>query len=109
MIEQRIKAEHVELAAVTAKMLRRNSTLGRFAAIARQQVSIATCADLGRMGKPWANASVLCPGFIPMDRGYIRRCFERTRRERGLHEVRRTWGAGIRALMSEPLTLRGQR
>lgn len=37
-----------------------------------------------------------------MLRGHIARLIERTRRERGLAEVKRTWRTGLRALLAEP-------
>lgn len=39
--------------------------------------------------------------FGPMFRGDLDRLLERTRLEHGLPEVRRTWGAGMRALQAE--------
>jgi hypothetical protein len=39
--------------------------------------------------------------FSAMDRGDMERVVERTRLERGLQEVRRTWGIGLRALQRE--------
>jgi hypothetical protein len=38
----------------------------------------------------------------PMQRGRIHSLYTRTRLQHGLAEVRRTWGAGLRALLAEP-------
>lgn len=38
----------------------------------------------------------------PMDRGHIAALIERVRWQRGLPEIRKTWGTGIRALLAEP-------
>lgn len=38
----------------------------------------------------------------PMQRGHVTELIERTRLFHGLPEVRKTWGAGLRALKTEP-------
>lgn len=42
------------------------------------------------------------PRVQPMQRGHIASVIYFTRQRRGLSEVRRTWGAGLRALLAEP-------
>jgi hypothetical protein len=49
--------------------------------------------------KPSATRS---PRVQPMQRGHIASLIGITRQRRGLAEVRRTWGAGLRALLAEP-------
>jgi hypothetical protein len=45
---------------------------------------------------------------LPMQRGHIARLAERVQRTHGRREVLKTWGAGIRALLAEPMyTLNG--
>ncbi len=39
--------------------------------------------------------------FGPMHAGDLQQLLERVRRERGLAEVRRTWGAGLRVLQAD--------
>jgi hypothetical protein len=42
------------------------------------------------------------PHITPLRRGHISSLYARTRLHHGLKEVRRTWGAGLRALLAEP-------
>lgn len=42
------------------------------------------------------------PLVAPMQRGHIGHLFELIKLRGGVHEVRRTWGTGIRALRAEP-------
>lgn len=52
-------------------------------------------SDAMRMGKSRVTVT-------PMIRGHIGDLIERTRLCHGLAEVRKTWGAGIKALLAEP-------
>lgn len=61
----------------------------------RRNVQPSHVEDAIKMGKSPVRVS-------PMDRGHIATLIERVRWQRGLPEIRKTWGTGIRALLAEP-------
>lgn len=76
---------------------------GRTAAFTQAPFWMPTCKDAlraRRLGGSHAH-KVLRQHFSPMHTGDMDKVLERTRREHGLQEVRRTWGAGYRALQAE--------
>lgn len=71
---------------------------GRTAAFTQAPFWEPTCRDR-RRGRPSRRA--IRQTFSPMHAGDMDLVLERTRREHGLVEVRRTWGAGYLALKPE--------
>lgn len=71
--------------------------LGRCAAFTQYPLLNVTCSDRvrGHRPYPWQEHH-----FGPMSRGELERVLQRAR-WRGLAEVRRTWGAGLRVLQAE--------
>lgn len=101
-----IRLQDLELALVSAKMRRNNQ--GRtclLAAMTEQPAIEVDChkrnvrpADIER-ARQYGLCRAMCQ---PMDRGHIATLIERVRWQRGLPEIRKTWGTGIRALLAEP-------
>lgn len=101
-----IRLQDLELALVSAKM--RHNNLGRtclLAAMTEQPAIEVDChkrnvrlADIDRARQHGLRRS-FCQ---PMTRGHIATLIERVRWQRGLPEIRKTWGTGIRALLAEP-------
>lgn len=65
------------------------------------------CASSSEHTRPGLIATAKRVGPAPLNsqplmRGHIGRLIERTRRQHGLAEVRRTWRTGLRALLAEP-------
>lgn len=75
--------------------------LGRTAAYTQAPFWELTCRDRLRSGGRASQRRVMRQHFSPMHAGDMDRLLERTRGERGLLEVRRTWGAGYRAMEAE--------
>lgn len=104
--EASIRLQDLELALVSAKMRRNNH--GRtclLAAMTEQPLVKVDChkrnvrpADIER-ARQYGLCRAMCQ---PMDRGHIATLIERVRWQRGLPEIRKTWGTGIRALLAEP-------
>lgn len=75
---------------------------GRTAAYTQAPFWLPTCCDMARCRRLGTEPSrVLRQHFSAMHAGDMERVLERTRYERGLQEVRRTWGAGMRTLQRE--------
>jgi hypothetical protein len=74
------------------------SHLGRFAAYTQVPHLHDACRQAKRGLKPIRMMEL---HFSALHRGDLLRVLERTRLEHGLPEVRRTWGAGLRALKAE--------
>jgi hypothetical protein len=72
-------------------------TPGRFAAMSNS-VASPSCANRLR-GDRWTLK--VQPMLSPLMRGRMLEVVERTRLHHGLPEVRRTWGAGLRAMLAE--------
>lgn len=85
-----IRVDHLQLA-----LLARRTRTGRWCAYSTHPATGGACDSR----KPWPahGGPLLSPWFA----GDIAKLAERTHRERGLREVRRTWGAGVRALCAE--------
>ena len=65
------------------------------------------CASSSEHTRPGLIATAKRLGTSPLhgqlqQRGHIARLIERTRRQHGLAEVKRTWRTGLRALLAEP-------
>jgi hypothetical protein len=71
--------------------------LGRCAAFTQYPLFNITCRDARRGLRPYPQ---IAHYFGPMNSGDLERLLERVRWG-GLPEVRRTWGAGLRALKAE--------
>lgn len=72
--------------------------IGRFAAYSNYPAVNISCAQALRGHKPYR----LTPSHVgPMYRGELGAVLERVRRRHGLAGVRKTWGAGMRALSAE--------
>ncbi len=75
---------------------------GRTAAFTQAPFWEPTCRDRARDRRLGIEPRRALPQhFSPMHTGDMDRVLERVRRERGLGEVRRTWGVGYRALHAE--------
>lgn len=78
---------------------------GRCAAFTQVPTLEPACRDARWYGR---NGGQPRPGlrshFSPMHAGDLRHLVERVRLERGLQEVRRTWGKGLRAMQAELAT-----
>lgn len=98
MADKTIPLEAVRLAFVTAKARSLSVVTDRFAAFTDCPLVGLDCEDTLRGMKPYRVGHC---HFLPMTRGNVGQLLERVRRERGLPEVRRTWGAGLRALQRE--------
>jgi len=72
--------------------------LGRFAAYTDLPLANIDCVTARRGHKPYKLPRA---HFSPMHVGDLDRVVERVRLQRGLAEVRRTWGRGIAALRAE--------
>jgi hypothetical protein len=72
--------------------------LVRCAAYTQNPLLNISCLDASRGMRPHP---VLRSNFSPMHSGDMWQVLERTRYEHGLAEVRRTWGAGPRAMRAE--------
>ena len=90
----RISADHVLLLLVTRKM---PSLQTRWAAMSNGTATPA-CGNRCR-GDAWRLK--FNPMLSPMQRGRMHDVVQRTRRQDGLPEVRRTWGAGLKAMLAE--------
>lgn len=100
-----ITAEHLSLVLAAARLRRhtRGSTC-QFCALSAGPMLELHCST--RLGEDY-RASALRLRYAgarvtPLLRGGMAQLFERTHRQRGGAEVRRTWGAGIKALRAEP-------
>jgi hypothetical protein len=103
-----IRLDDLRLALQAAVVRLRDAPVARFAAVTRGPMTPCACRDRLRDANPLSlTYHMPHTGVGPLDRGGIRRAIERTMRERGAAEVRRTWGVGYRRLMVEPLTLGG--
>lgn len=104
---RRILAKHLALALVTARMGLSSPHLARFAATTGHPNYFGSC----RPRMPWqapgphAHLDHDTPAFLLMHTGDIAEVIERTRRNHGRDEVRRTWGLGIRQLRALNLHL----
>lgn len=92
METRHISAEAVRLALVSSKL----NLPSRWCAM-----SAHTVTKLCRRGHDDVRISIRSMPS-PMDRGYLRTCIDRVLRH-GATEVRRTFGLGVRALVSENL------
>lgn len=94
-----IKAEHVLLALVARKVANMQVAHGeRGARWAAMSNGVNTQSCDRRRG---AYRLPCPPLMLPMNHGDLLRTVERSRLQRGLPEVRRTWGCGLRALQAE--------
>lgn len=94
-----IPLDAVRLAYVTAKARRLGIAAdSRFAAFTDCPLVGIDCEDALRGMKPYRVGRC---HFLPVTRGDMHKVLERTRTVRGLQEVRRTWGIGMRALQAE--------
>ncbi|MDO9032879.1 MAG: hypothetical protein Q7V09_20825 [Hydrogenophaga sp.] len=100
-----IALKDLELVLFSARMRRNNK--GRtclLAATTAAPIMELDCSRrhslLGRNKAPRFGLSKCNAG--PMSRGHVAELIERTRLLHGLPEVRKTWGAGLRALLAEP-------
>lgn len=89
--------------ALMCAMVRRSvaggaANVGRFAAYSQYPLLNIDCGDRLRRLRPF---SIQRMHFGPMYAGYLDRTLDKVRLYRGLPEVRRTWGAGLRALRAE--------
>lgn len=89
-----VRLAHVTAAAQASGLIRGAC----FAAFSDCPLVGVDCEDTLRGMKPYRVGRC---HFLPVTRGNLDQVLERTRRERGLQEVRRTWGAGYRALQTE--------
>lgn len=99
-----IPLDMVEAALVSARMRRQNG--GRTCALA-----VMTAAPLLQPDCSHANRLRLREEAMrlparpamcwPLERGHVAALIARTRLNHGLDEVRKTWGAGLRALLAE--------
>lgn len=100
-----IQLEHLQLVLVSAK-LRRYTKGGTclLAAVTAAPLLRADCSNRNRLRmREVAMRNSQCRAMVtPMDRGHLAELILRTRLHHGLAEVRKTWGAGMRALQSEP-------
>jgi len=71
---------------------------GRTAALTQAPFWEPTCRDRRRGSQP---RRAMRQHFTPMHTGDMDLVLQRTRLHHGLAEVRRTWGAGLRALQAE--------
>lgn len=100
----KIPLKMVEAALVSAKMRRRNG--GRTCALAAMTAAPLLQPDCSHPNRlrlrdeamRLAARPAMCS---PLDRGHIAALIARTRLLHGLGEVRKTWGAGLRALLAE--------
>lgn len=104
-MNQTINLEHLQLALASAK-LRRHTRGGTclLAALTSAPVLRADCSSRSRQ-RMLADAKLhghSKPMVTLMERGHMAELIFRTRLEHGLAEVRKTWGAGLRALQAEP-------
>ena len=72
--------------------------IGRFAALTNNPLLNISCREARRGSRPYP---LQVHHLSPMYRGDLDHVLERVRLEHGLAEVRRTWGAGMRALKAE--------
>lgn len=101
-----IRLKDLELSRFTAKMRRANK--GRtcqLAAMSERPVLALDCSK-GRSPSQLMREEARLHGqsvarLTPLDRGHIARLMEHTQLMHGGREVRKTWGKGIRALLSE--------
>lgn len=104
--EASIRLQDLELALVSAKMRRNNQR--RTCLLAAMSNRPARDVDCHHHNpRPEEKELAIAAGFMNtrcclMDRGYIATLIERVRWQRGLPEIRKTWGTGIRALLAEP-------
>jgi hypothetical protein len=96
-----IEAEHLQLVLVTMRMRRNNPEIARFCALSNG-------ATWQRCERRWlpreeskANVWVHRPLMVPMIQSVTPKLVERVRLNHGLPEVKRTWGLGYKALLSE--------
>jgi hypothetical protein len=95
-----IDAEHVRLVLFSTKLARRNPDLcQRWAAMSEHSWAPYGCRS--RLSREPEGRRALPPMFGPMERGRLCEVVERTRAFRGLDEVRRTWGKGLKAMRAE--------
>lgn len=93
-----ISAEQLKLALVASRINRLTGKRTRWAAMsATTRVSMG-CA---RGGRHWVPPLPVPSLLTPMERGDLFKAIERTRLHAGTAAVRRTFGAGIRALRAE--------
>lgn len=93
-----IDAEHVLLALVA----RRANPRCRWAAMADHEWTPRECRHRYYGPTP---AQHRPPLLSPMARGHLHRAIERQRLTQGLPSIRKTFGAGLRALLAEPAHL----
>ena len=106
--QAQIRADDLRLVLTAAKL--RRATNGRTPALCLLSPSPwlhVDCASSSEHTRPGLIATAKRLGASPlhaqpMMRGHIGRLIERTRRVHGLHEIKRTWGTGLRALLAEP-------
>jgi hypothetical protein len=102
---QTVKLTDLRLVLYTAKL--RRHTKGRtclMAVTTPAPILEVDCSSRNRMrGREDAQRLGLTRcNTGPMHRGHLAELIERTRTLHGLPEVRKTWGAGLRALKAEP-------
>lgn len=87
----RINAEHVLLTLVARKALK-----------SRRWAAMSDGAHTNSCGRRSGHYAVKHPPLmVPMTRGNMNNVVEHVRLMRGLPEVRKTWGAGYRAMLQE--------
>lgn len=99
-----IALEHLRLVLASAKL--RRFTAGRtclLAVVTPAPLLRADCSSRSRhrMREEAVRHGQYRPMVTPMDRGHLAELILRTRLSHGLQEVRKIWGAGLRALQAE--------
>lgn len=103
-----IRAEDLPLILAAAKLRRRNNSRAcQLCALSEHPVITVDCherVDARRRAQAAALRFGASPArCLPMQRGRIGDLYERVQRTHGRREVLRTWAAGVRALLGEPL------
>lgn len=105
-----IRADDLSLALYAYKL--RRFTKGRVAQMAAMSAGpkiLIDCQDVPRedsrqrLAQDAIRLGLARARMTPLDRGHIGRVYQRVKLMAGRREVQRTWGAGIRTLMAEPL------
>lgn len=99
-----IPLSSVELALAACKMRKFNGgRTAQFAAFTPSPAVKPDCSTRNRLRmREWGAKIGMRPQNGLLDRGHLHELIERTRLSHGLAEVRKTWGAGLRALLAEP-------
>ena len=101
-----IRVKDLELCRMTAKMRRLNNGRTCQLAAISEHPTISLDCSRGTQPSQYMREAAHLHGWSrarcwPLDRGHIARLMETTQWRHGGREVRKTWGKGIRALLSE--------